>query len=69
MNCISFETHSETSSESYESYDENHRACKPQRSILILTLPPFLDITVFFTNAIDIRFGVYTSACATSETI
>jgi hypothetical protein len=51
----------ETSSESYESYDEQYRACKPQRSILVLTLPPFLDIIVFFTKAIDIRFGVYTS--------
>jgi hypothetical protein len=38
MNCISLETHSETSS---ESYDEQYFACKQQRSILILTLPPF----------------------------
>jgi hypothetical protein len=39
MNCISLQTHSEISS---ESYDEQYRACKQQRGILILTLPPFL---------------------------
>jgi hypothetical protein len=60
MNCISLETHSESSSESDESYDEQHSACKLQCRILILTLPPFLAIIVFVANAIDIRFGTKT---------
>jgi hypothetical protein len=70
MNCNLLETHSATSS---ESYDEQYCACKPQCSILILILIlislSFLAIIVFFTNTIDMRFGVYTSACTTSETI
>jgi hypothetical protein len=47
-----------------------HCACTPRRSVVIFNITSIFSYNcVFFTIAVNIRFGVYTSACATSGTI
>jgi hypothetical protein len=55
MNCISLKTHSAASSEACESYDEQYCACKPQRSILISTLLPFLAKLCFLLSLLTLE--------------